>query len=200
MKNKKKVESELTNLKKQTIKKEKKHKNLTNYKWVLKITVLAFIISFGFSFASEIIIPNVNIIVGILLVIVFIIIGIIFDMIGMSVASADPVPFHSMSSRKVRGAKLAVKLKKNSDKVSSFCNDVIGDICGIVSGSAGAIVSTNLALKFNLNIFFTTLIVMSCISALTIGGKALFKSYAINKSNIILYNFCRFICIFYRKG
>lgn len=196
---KKKIESEFTNLKKQTLRKEKKNKNLTNINWVIKITLLAFLISFGFSFASETIIPNVNIIVGILLVILFVIIGIIFDMIGMSVASADPIPFHSMSSRKVKGAKLAIKFKKNSDKVSSFCNDVIGDICGIVSGSAGAIVSANLAIKLNINAFFVTLIVMAIISALTIGGKALFKSYAINKSNIILYNFCRIISIFYKK-
>ena len=200
MNKKKKVENEFINLKKQTLRKEKKKKELTNYSWVIKITILAFAISFGFSFASEIIIPNVNLIIGILLVIIFIIIGIIFDMIGMSVASADPVPFHSMSSRKVKGANLAVKFKKNSDKVSSFCNDVIGDVCGIISGSAGAIVAVNIATKFNLNAFFTTLIVMAIISALTIGGKALFKSYAINKSNIILYKFCRFICIFYKKG
>lgn len=195
----KKIENEFTNLKKQTIRKEKKNKNLTNYSWVIKIMILAFVISFGFSFASELIIPNVNIVIGILLVILFIIIGIIFDMVGMSVASADPVPFHSMSARKVKGAKLAVKFKKNSDKVSSFCNDVIGDICGIVSGSAGAIVSTSIATKFNFNPFFTTLIVMSIISALTIGGKAIFKSYAINKSNVILYKFCRIINIFYKK-
>lgn len=196
---KKKIESEFTNLKKQTLRKEKKNKNLTNINWVIKISILAFFISFGFSFASETIIPNVNIIVGIMLVILFIAIGIIFDMIGMSVASADPVPFHSMAARKVKGAKLAIKFKKNSDKVSSFCNDVIGDICGIVSGSAGAIVSANLAIKLNINTFFVTLIVMAIISALTIGGKALFKSYAINKSNIILYNFCRIISIFYKK-
>ncbi len=196
---KKKIESEFTNLKKQTLRKEKKNRKLTNISWVIKISIMAFFISFGFSFASEIIIPNVNIVVGIMLVILFIAIGIIFDMVGMSVASADPVPFHSMSSRKVKGAKLAIKFKKNSDKVSSFCNDVIGDICGIVSGSAGAIVSANLSIKLSINPFFTTLIVMAIISALTIGGKALFKSYAINKSNIILYNFCRIISIFYKK-
>ena len=196
---KQKIETEYTNIKKQTLRKEKKNKKLTNYNWVIKITLLAFVISFCFSFASELIIPNVNIFVGILLVIIFIFIGIIFDMVGMSVASADPIPFHSMNSRKVKGAKLAVKFKKNSDKVSSFCNDVIGDICGIVSGSAGAIVSTSLAAKFNFNVFITTLIVMAIISALTIGGKALFKSYAINKSNIILYNFCRIICLFYKE-
>lgn len=196
---KKKIESEFTNLKKQTLRKEKKNKSLTNIRWVIKISILAFFISFGFSFASEIIIPNVNIVVGIMLVILFIAIGIIFDMIGMSVASADPVPFHSMAARKVKGAKLAIKFKKNSDKVSSFCNDVIGDICGIVSGSAGAIVSASLSIKLNVNAFLITLIVMAIISALTIGGKALFKSYAINKSNIILYNFCRIISIFYKK-
>ena len=47
--------------------------------------------------------------------------------------------YHAMSSKKIKGAKKAVSFKKNADKVSSFCNDVIGDICGIISGSAGEI-------------------------------------------------------------
>ena len=187
---------DITNLKRQTDKKLKKSKKIVDYGWIVKLTITAFIISFCFSSLSELIIPNVNLIIEILIVIIFVAIGIIFDMIGMSVASANPVPFHSMSARKIKGAKLAIKMIKNSDKVSSFCNDVIGDICGIVSGSAGVIVSNSIAIKFGFNLFITTLVCTAIISALTIGGKAIFKSYAINKSNIILYRFSLFLNVF----
>lgn len=33
---------------------------------------------------------------------------------------------------------------KNANQVSSFCNDVVGDICGIVSGSTAAVIVTQL--------------------------------------------------------
>ena len=89
--------------------------------------------------------------------------------------------------------------KKNADKVSSFCNDVIGDICGIISGSAGVIIATFLANTFEINIFIVTLLVTAIIAALTIGGKALGKSIAINKSNYILYEFSKLVSHFYKK-
>ena len=159
---------------------------------------LAFVISITFSFISETILPNVNVVIGILLVIIFILLGVIFDMIGVSVTSADEKPFHSMNSRKVKGAGVAVKFKKSADKVSSFCNDVIGDICGIVSGSAGTIIAIALANSLHVDKFVITLVVTALIASLTIGGKALGKSYAINKSNLILYKFAKFISNFYK--
>ncbi|WDC83794.1 hypothetical protein PL321_14940 [Caloramator sp. mosi_1] len=74
-------------------------------------------------------------------------VGIIFDIIGVAVTAAEEAPFHSLASRKVKGAKTAVKLIRNADKVSNFCNDVIGDICGVVSGAAGAIIISKLISK-----------------------------------------------------
>ena len=155
--------------------KKKKRNN-----WPLIVTILAFTISLLFSFMSESIMPKVGIIVGIMILILFIFIGIIFDMIGVAVTSSNEEPLHAMSSKKIKGAKKAVSFKKNADKVSSFCNDVIGDICGIISGSAGVSVARGLASTFNLNIFYTGLIVTALIAALTIGGKALCKRIAID--------------------
>lgn len=128
--------------------KKKKRNN-----WPLIVTILAFTISLLFSFMSESVMPKVGIIVGIMILILFIFIGIIFDMIGVAVTSSNEEPLHAMSSKKIKGAKKAVSFKKNADKVSSFCNDVIGDICGIISGSAGVSVAKGLASTFNLNIF-----------------------------------------------
>ena len=156
-------------------------------------------ISCGFSILSQLTIPNLSIYLGILITLIFILFGILFDIIGVSVTTADEKVFHSMNSRKVKGASTAVKFKKNADKVSNFCCDVIGDVCGIISGAAGTTITAILIDKYNLNVFSTGIIVASIIAALTIGGKAIGKSFAINKSNIILYEFAKFISNFYKK-
>ena len=179
------------------MKKEIKKKN--NYKWVIQLAIMAFVISFGFSFISEISLKKANLIVSIIVVLLFIFLGIIFDMIGVAITTADEAPFHSMSSRnKIKAAKVAVKLKKNADKMSSFCNDVIGDICGIISGSAGVVIATNVAEVTGISLIYATLITTALIAALTIGGKGYEKAFAISKSNDILYSFAKVISIFYR--
>ena len=168
----------------------------TDYNWIIKIILIAFAISLIFSLISELAIPNLNIYLSILLALFFIFIGVIFDMIGVAVTTADEAVFNSMASKKKKGAKTAIWLKKNADKVSTFCNDVIGDICGIISGSTGAVISINISNTFKTNQIITTIIIMSIISAITIGGKAIEKTYAINKSNKIVYKFARIISIF----
>ena len=120
-------------------------------------------------------------------------------MIGVAVTSSNEEPLHAMSSKKIKGAKKAVSFKKNADKVSSFCNDVIGDICGIISGSAGVAVATSLANTYNLNIFYTTLIVTAIIAALTIGGKAFCKKIAINNNHKIVYITAKILSKFEKK-
>ena len=195
---KKQKRNEIENLKVQIRRKEKRNKETPDFKWIIEIMVISFTISLIFSFASELVLPNVHVLVGITIVILFIILGLIFDMVGVAVTSADEKPFHSMNSRKVRGADIAVKFKKNANKVASFCNDVIGDICGIVSGSAGAMIALSIAETLNIDRFIISLILTATIAALTIGGKAIGKSYAINKSNLILYEFAKLISYFYK--
>lgn len=175
-----------------------KEKKLVDFKWINKIVILTFMISLGMSFVSGAALPKVPTIVGILIVLLFICIGVIFDMIGVAVTASDLSVFNSMSSRKVKGAKLAVRFKQNADKVSSFCNDVIGDICGVVSGSCCITIASNISNLFDLNYLLCSLIVTSIVSALTIGGKALGKNIAINKSDSILYKFCLFINYFWK--
>ncbi len=189
---------ELINLKVQNKRKEAKHKEHADKFWIVKIILIAFIVALTFAVISETIIPKVNIILGIIILIVFIILGVLFDMVGVAVTASDPTPFYSMASRKVKCANIAVKLKKNADKVSSFCNDVIGDICGVISGSVGVIISSSLSKSLHTDALATSLLVTSIIAAITIGTKAMSKSYAINKANIILYKFSKYIYFFYK--
>lgn len=192
------IKNELENLKVQTRRKEKIKKELVDVNWIMKIVIISFSISFVLSFISEVTVPNFNLVLGISVTLIFIAIGILFDIIGVSVTAADPKVFHSMNSRKVKGADVAVKFKKNSEKVSSFCCDVIGDICGVISGSTAVTIAILISNALNINLLLTTLLVTAIISAVTIGGKAIGKSFAINKCDIILYEFSKFISIFYK--
>ena len=177
-------------------KKDKKNKIKTDKKWLLIVTIIAFSISFLLSLISELVIPNTFITVSIFLVLIFIFIGIIFDAIGLSVATADDKIFHSMATKNVSGAKQAIRLINKKDKVSTFLNDVIGDICGVVSGSCGLAISLKLDNIIGTNQILTTIVITSIISAFTIGGKAIGKSVAINKCNEIVFEFSKFINIF----
>jgi len=174
-----------------------KKKN-NNSKWIIKITLMAFIISFIFSFVSEIALNNTGTIIGIIILFVFILLGVLFDMIGVAVTASDEKPIHSMNARKVKGADVATKFKKNADKVSSFCNDVVGDICGIISGSAGVVIAASLTNIIKIEPLYISLIVTALIAALTIGGKALGKGIAIKNSNNILFTFSKIVSYFYK--
>lgn len=190
--------SEFKNLLEVTKKKEKIKKETVNWGWIRTILIMSFVISFGLSFVAQSTIPNLNLIFGIIVTLLFIGIGIMFDIVGVSVTGADEAVFHSMNSRKVKGASVAVKFKKNADKVSSFCCDVIGDICGIISGAAGTTISLQLSAATGLDLLWSSLLVAAVIASLTIGGKAIGKSFAINKSDIILYSFAKIVSNFYK--
>ncbi len=199
LKKQQKEKNELENLIEVTKKKEKLKKEHVDKKWIATVVIVAFLTSFTLSFISEMTIPNLSLWLGILVTLFFIFLGIFFDIIGVSVTTADEAVFHSMSSRKVKGANVAVKFKKNADKVSSFCCDVIGDVCGIISGAAGTTIAAILVSQFKFNTLFTSITIAAIIASITIGGKAIGKSFAINKSNIVLYEFAKFISNFYKK-
>lgn len=179
------------------MKKNKKKKNRA--KWIITVMIISFILSLIFSSLSESVIPNINIIFGIFIIIIFIGIGIIFDMIGVAITAANETPFHSMASKKVKGSKHSVMLLKNSDKLASICNDVIGDVCGVVSGGAGILVANNLANSFKINSSLSVLIITAIIASITIGGKAIGKSVAIRNSESITFKVGKILNIFKRK-
>ncbi len=112
--------------------------------------------------------------------------------------AADPKPFHAMASHKEKGAKQSLMLLRNAGRVSSVCNDVVGDICGIVSGATGAVIVTQLQRALNLRTVLISVAVTALVSGLTIGGKALGKTVAIKKSTQVVYWAGRFLSLFCR--
>lgn len=161
--------------------------------WVIEVTLMAFSISLALSFFSDTVISNTTVIISFIVLVFFIGFGIIFDMVGVAVTVADKKIFNSMAAKQVHGAKTALKLINMNSKVSSFCNDVVGDICGILSGSAGVTIAIAISGSSRINSMIINLVVTSLVAALTIGGKAIGKNFAINKANRILLAFSKFL-------
>lgn len=159
-----------------------------NVRWVLTITVLSLLISMALSYISNEALGNVGNILAFAILLFFILLGIVFDIIGVAATSATEKEFHSMAAKKVKGAKQAVWLTQNAEKVSSICNDVVGDISGIMSGATGAVIIAHLSSGINgAYVVLLSLLLTGAISALTIGGKAAGKAIGINFSGRILF-------------
>ncbi len=166
-------------------KKDKREKSQA--RWVMVIFLVTIVVSATISFVSEEIMAVSGMAFAFVILLVIVLVGIMFDVIGVAVTSADEKPFHSMAARKVPGAREAISLLRNAEKVSSICNDVIGDICGVVSGSASATIATQILHKFTFSWPAVVGLVMSALVAgLTVGGKAIGKSFAINSNTKIV--------------
>lgn len=177
--------------------KSKSNSKKSNTKWILKIICGSMIICGSISLLSDVLLKKVNILVAFIILIFIIFTGIISDIIGVAVTAANEIPFHAMASKKVKGAKIAIKLIKNADKTSSICNDVVGDVCGIVSGSIGVYIASKVHLLFpGLNTYIINTLIGVVIGAFTIGGKSIGKNLAINRSNEILFKVCKIIYFF----
>lgn len=159
-----------------------------NVRWILMVTFLSFVMSGALLLASTTALEGASVYVAIAVVLVIVFIGILFDTIGISVASANKAVFHSMAAKKMYGARQAIWLINNADKVSNFCNDVVGDICGVISGSASTLIIVSIVgnLKNDPG-SWASLIVSGMIAALTVGGKAIGKVIAVRKGNDVVY-------------
>jgi len=164
--------------------------------WTIKITIITLCLAFVVSFLTEITSSKSNVVISVLLLCLLIVVAIVFDAIGVAVTSCDLSPLLAMAARKVTGAAVAVKLVKNAEKVSNICNDVIGDMAGIISGTCAAAIVLKFAAD-NPNMYLFNILMSSVVSAVTVGGKAFFKSIAIKNSKEMVLFAGRVLSVFY---
>ncbi len=165
-----------------------KKQRLETVKWVITIFLVTIVISGTISLISDELMNRSSLAVAFVILLVIILVGILFDIVGVAVTSADETPFHAMAARKVPGAREAIRLLRKAERVSSICNDVVGDICGVVSGSASAAIAVQLLNHFEFSWPTVVSLLMSALVAgLTVGGKAIGKTFAVNSSNTIVY-------------
>lgn len=174
--------------------KKKKKRNL----WPLKAVIISFLLAFAVNAGSELVLEDAQLWLAVVLTLVILALGVIFDMIGTATTSCDVQPFLAMAARKIKGAKTAVKLAKSSDVVSSVCCDIVGDICGIVSGVCAATIATKVIFGNSAD-FWISVTIYAVISMATISLKALGKGVAVNKANGIVFNVARILSVFSRE-
>ena len=157
-------------------------------RWVVTVFLVTIVVSGIISLISDEVMASSGLVAAFAILLGIIFVGIIFDIIGMAVATASEKPFHSMAARKVPGAFEAIRLLRNAERVSSICNDVVGDICGVVSGSASATIAALVLSRVDLAWPRVVSLVMSALVAgLTVGGKAIGKTIAVNSCTEIVH-------------
>ena len=179
--------------------KTKKKKKSLPVRWALITFMLTLGLSAAMTYVSSTLIEGATFWVALSVLVVLILLGVVFDMLGVAVTSASPAPFVAMASKKVKGAKNSLAVLKHAEKFSNFCNDVVGDICGVVSGTAGAAMAALATTRFGfLPAAFWSVATSAVISALTVSMKALGKGVAMNESKKIVELIGRILAVFSR--
>ena len=93
--------------------------------WAFRMFIIAVFMSLFFGFLSQTLLSKMGALIAIIGIIFFIFVSVFFDMIGIAVASADIETFRSWAKEKKIGADIGIKLCENSEKVCSFCADVV---------------------------------------------------------------------------
>ena len=168
-------------------------------RWLITIFLLALTISAAFSYLSQGLLNRVSLFGAFLVLLAIVAIGIFFDLLGVAVTAAEEKPFHSMASRKVPGGAEGIWLLRNAGRVSSVCCDVVGDICGIISGAAAAVVALEAWTSLQRpSLRVIQLLLSALVAALTILGKAFCKQLALDNSTAIVHAAAKLIWQFKR--
>lgn len=175
----------------------KQSNGVVNVRWIVTISISSFILSVFMSYTSNEALKHVGNLIAFVILFAFIALGIVFDIIGVAATVSTEKRFHSMAARKVSGAKQAIWITRNAEKVGSFCNDVVGDISGIISGATSAVIITHLTNNgTDLRSLILSLVITGCVSSLTIGGKAIGKTIGISRSEDIVFMVARLLAAF----
>ena len=180
--------------------KKKINKNIFKeyFRWPLIVLAVSLFLSFSFSFISELTLNNASLIIAIIVILVFMFISIITDAIGVAITAATETPFRAMAARKVKGAKESIILINNADKVASVVADIFGDICGILSGAAGAVVTAKFieGVTDQIEIVLIASIVSAIIAGVIIFGKAMGKRIALDNCDKIVLMLGKIVYVF----
>ena len=156
-------------------------------RWAFKALILSVSVSIVFGMFSQSLFPALPAFLSVLIIFFFIFISVLFDMIGVAFTTLSKNDLNGLSEPDSPLFETLSKLFENKDKISSFCGDIVGDICGILSGAGGVSLVYNMHFSdINVN-FIATCITSSVIAGLTIFGKAVMKGYAVQNCKNVAY-------------
>lgn len=171
------------------------------WKAILSLTLITFVLSVILNLGSNSVLTFFPLTLSTLLLLFVVLIGVLFDIVGIAAAAGKEAPFHAMASNRLPGAKQAIWLVRNAHGVSTFCNDLVGDVAGTLSGAIGAgIVFKLTSFSLELGETLATTAVVALIAAITVGGKSVGKSIAISNSTSILLVAGRILASLERAG
>ncbi len=158
----------------------------SSWRWTYKVLILSICLSIVFSIVSQSLFPALPITLSVFIIFFFIAVSVIFDMVAVAITSLelDKLELH----KDEKHYKTVLKLFLNREKVSSFCGDVVGDICGILSGAGGVSLVLNMHISDPSIDFLVTCLVSSLIAGITIFGKAIMKSYSVTNCESVVFN------------
>lgn len=168
------------------MKNKENKKEKWKYTWALQAFFLTFLLSLLFSFISTNAINHLTLIPAVIVLILVIAIGVLADIIGIAVTVGNEEDFHAKASKKIEGAKSSIKLIRNSAKVSNICCDVIGDICGVLSGAISAMIAIKITEIFHITVN-TNFLISAVVAAVTVGTKAAGKIIGQESSTKIVH-------------
>ncbi len=151
------------------------------YRRIWLIAASTFMVTLLISGTTRELLASLSPFFSVLILVTVILIGILFDIIGTAVITAHESTFHAMAAKQIFGASSAISLVKRAGEVANFCNDLVGDIAGTLSGAMGAVVATTLGKPVLI------VIMAPAVSTLTVAGKALGKGPAIKYADKIIY-------------
>ena len=162
--------------------------------YTLVVFVSTFFCACLISLVSTFVLANMESFwLGFTVLMLVVLIGVFFDIIGTAVSVCGQTHLNAKASRKIPGAKKALLLTRNASRVANICNDIIGDVCGTVSGGIGTALAAVLTTSGGTRGLLVSVGIAGCIAAMTVAGKALGKSFAIEKADHIIFNVGRLL-------
>ncbi|MFP4660869.1 MAG: hypothetical protein ACLFPF_01640 [Halanaerobiales bacterium] len=160
---------------------------MKNLKGSLLIAIFTFLVAILVTLSSQTRIQYVSFTPAVIILLVIIFTGILSDMVGVAATVASPSTFNARAAKKVFGARKGLFLVKHGDRVASLMCDIVGDICGTVSGAIGIVIVLRIMNNWGGSQSILNLLMIGFISALTVGGKAYFKTFGIRKADEIIF-------------
>ena len=160
---------------------------MDNFKASSLIALVTFIIAIIVTSISQSRVHGMTLIPATIVLLVIIFTGVFSDMIGVAATVAKEEPFNAKAAKKVFGSKEGLYIAKRGERVASVMCDIVGDICGTISGAIGAVIVIRIVNNFSFPQTPINLTLIGFISALTVGGKAYCKRFAMKKSEEIIF-------------
>ena len=151
--------------------------------WTAKITPITFALSLASGALAQTVITHTGIILSLILLGLLVVTAVIFDGVGVAITSCDRARVKKLLQSHAKRAKIAMRMMCNAEKVNNVCADVIGDICGVLSGACGAAIAAGLSFRSGVGAGWLPTLTSAAVAALTVGGKAFLKGKAVKNAD-----------------